>query len=140
LIETASPLLAQTGQFELNTTTSGVFASPEIFCFQSLFVGYSRGDLLQALTLLDEEEDVNKVLKYFSYEHFYVIYCKVRKQWQSCTQVFLVWCPHIYEILHKLGFACTCKIVLLGLLKEGLLACNGINIQIYGHGLYFSGS
>eukprot|EP00884_Botryococcus_braunii_P021339 jgi/Botrbrau1/788/Bobra.0181s0041.2 len=35
-----------------------------------------RGDLLQALTLLDEEEDVNKVLKYFSYEHFYVIYCK----------------------------------------------------------------
>ena len=37
-----------------------------------------RGDLLHALTLLDEEEDINKVLKYFSYEHFYVIYCKVR--------------------------------------------------------------
>jgi hypothetical protein len=36
-----------------------------------------RGDLLHALALLDEEEDINKVLKYFSYEHFYVIYCKV---------------------------------------------------------------
>ena len=39
-----------------------------------------RGDLLHALTLLDEEEDINKVLKYFSYEHFYVIYCKVSKR------------------------------------------------------------
>ena len=37
-----------------------------------------RGDLLAALRQLDEEEDVNKVLRYFSYEHFYVIYCKVR--------------------------------------------------------------
>jgi hypothetical protein len=27
---------------------------------------------------LDKEDDVNKVLRYFSYEHFYVIYCKVR--------------------------------------------------------------
>ena len=35
-----------------------------------------RGDLLEALALLDEQEDVNKILKYFSYEHFYVIYCK----------------------------------------------------------------
>ncbi|KAK9833451.1 hypothetical protein WJX81_006419 [Elliptochloris bilobata] len=35
-----------------------------------------RGDLLAALRQLDEEEDVNKVLRYFSYEHFYVIYCK----------------------------------------------------------------
>ncbi len=23
-----------------------------------------------------EEDDINRVLKYFSYEHFYVIYCK----------------------------------------------------------------
>uniref|UniRef100_A0A061RTI5 Protein phosphatase 2 (Formerly 2A), regulatory subunit B n=1 Tax=Tetraselmis sp. GSL018 TaxID=582737 RepID=A0A061RTI5_9CHLO len=35
-----------------------------------------RSDLLEALTMLDEEEDINKILKYFSYEHFYVIYCK----------------------------------------------------------------
>jgi hypothetical protein len=38
-----------------------------------------RGDLLAALRQLDEEEDVNKVLRYFSYEHFYVIYCKARR-------------------------------------------------------------
>jgi serine/threonine-protein phosphatase 2A regulatory subunit B'' len=37
----------------------------------------SRGDLLSALLQLDKEDDVNKVLRYFSYEHFYVIYCKV---------------------------------------------------------------
>ena len=36
-----------------------------------------RGDLLSALLQLDKEDDVNKVLRYFSYEHFYVIYCKV---------------------------------------------------------------
>ncbi|CAK0763377.1 hypothetical protein CVIRNUC_003051 [Coccomyxa viridis] len=35
-----------------------------------------RGDLLSALQQLDKEDDVNKVLRYFSYEHFYVIYCK----------------------------------------------------------------
>ncbi|CAG9463577.1 unnamed protein product [Pedinophyceae sp. YPF-701] len=35
-----------------------------------------RSDLLEALTRVDEEEDINKVLRYFSYEHFYVIYCK----------------------------------------------------------------
>lgn len=39
---------------------------------------------MQALTLLDEEEDVNKVLKYFSYEHFYVIYCKARPYSRAC--------------------------------------------------------
>ncbi len=38
-----------------------------------------RGELLATLHQLDEEEDINKVLKYFSYEHFYVIYCKVRR-------------------------------------------------------------
>lgn len=36
----------------------------------------NKGDLLEALQTLDREEDINKVLKYFSYEHFYVIYCK----------------------------------------------------------------
>ncbi|KAL5208264.1 hypothetical protein ABZP36_032699 [Zizania latifolia] len=35
-----------------------------------------RGNLLDALRHADEEEDINKVLRYFSYEHFYVIYCK----------------------------------------------------------------
>ena len=35
-----------------------------------------RSNLVEAMTLVDEEEDINKVLKYFSYEHFYVVYCK----------------------------------------------------------------
>ncbi|MFS7937583.1 putative EF-hand domain-containing protein [Helianthus anomalus] len=35
-----------------------------------------RGNLISAMLHADEEEDINKVLKFFSYEHFYVIYCK----------------------------------------------------------------
>ncbi|CAK9174367.1 unnamed protein product [Ilex paraguariensis] len=35
-----------------------------------------RGNLIVAMQYADEEEDINKVLRYFSYEHFYVIYCK----------------------------------------------------------------
>lgn len=30
----------------------------------------------QTLALLEEEEDINQITDYFSYEHFYVIYCK----------------------------------------------------------------
>ena len=70
-------------------TGSLLVALPEILCegayirnnsnctFPSVLLGGVRGDLLAALRQLDEEEDVNKVLRYFSYEHFYVIYCKV---------------------------------------------------------------
>uniref|UniRef100_UPI00358E216F serine/threonine-protein phosphatase 2A regulatory subunit B'' subunit beta-like isoform X2 n=1 Tax=Myxine glutinosa TaxID=7769 RepID=UPI00358E216F len=35
-----------------------------------------RNNFLQTLALLEEEEDINQVTDYFSYEHFYVIYCK----------------------------------------------------------------
>ncbi|KAK6790958.1 hypothetical protein RDI58_010039 [Solanum bulbocastanum] len=35
-----------------------------------------RSDLIAAMQHADEEDDINKVLRYFSYEHFYVIYCK----------------------------------------------------------------
>lgn len=35
-----------------------------------------RSDFLRAIQLLEEEEDINQVTAYFSYEHFYVIYCK----------------------------------------------------------------
>ncbi|KMZ73509.1 Serine/threonine protein phosphatase 2A regulatory subunit B'subunit alpha [Zostera marina] len=35
-----------------------------------------RSNLTAAMQHADEEEDINKVLRYFSYEHFYVIYCK----------------------------------------------------------------
>lgn len=40
------------------------------------FLPRRRSDILDALHELDEEEDINKLTKYFSYEHFYVIYCK----------------------------------------------------------------
>ncbi|CAD5311668.1 unnamed protein product [Arabidopsis thaliana] len=35
-----------------------------------------RGNLIAAMQQLDEEDDINKIIRYFSYEHFYVIYCK----------------------------------------------------------------
>uniref|UniRef100_A0A6N2KT10 EF-hand domain-containing protein n=1 Tax=Salix viminalis TaxID=40686 RepID=A0A6N2KT10_SALVM len=35
-----------------------------------------RGNLIDAMHHADEEDDINKVTRYFSYEHFYVIYCK----------------------------------------------------------------
>ena len=28
------------------------------------------------IVLLEEEDDINQITDYFSYEHFYVIYCK----------------------------------------------------------------
>eukprot|EP00547_Thalassionema_nitzschioides_P017135 CAMPEP_0194237234 /NCGR_PEP_ID=MMETSP0158-20130606/4279_1 /TAXON_ID=33649 /ORGANISM="Thalassionema nitzschioides, Strain L26-B" /LENGTH=523 /DNA_ID=CAMNT_0038971193 /DNA_START=48 /DNA_END=1619 /DNA_ORIENTATION=- len=35
-----------------------------------------RSDLLGAFHQVDDEEDINKVTRYFSYEHFYVLYCR----------------------------------------------------------------
>ncbi|RYH20971.1 hypothetical protein EON65_21875 [archaeon] len=35
-----------------------------------------RSNLFTACMHVDEETDINKVLDYFSYEHFYVLYCK----------------------------------------------------------------
>ncbi|CAB3401217.1 unnamed protein product [Caenorhabditis bovis] len=35
-----------------------------------------RGGVLQAIRDLAFEDDINKSLRYFSYEHFYVVYCK----------------------------------------------------------------
>ncbi|KAK5860936.1 hypothetical protein PBY51_022375 [Eleginops maclovinus] len=35
-----------------------------------------KSNLLQNLALLEQEEDVNQLTDFFSYEHFYVIYCK----------------------------------------------------------------
>ncbi|XP_010482911.1 PREDICTED: probable serine/threonine protein phosphatase 2A regulatory subunit B''epsilon isoform X2 [Camelina sativa] len=35
-----------------------------------------RGNLIAAMQQLDEEDDINKIIRYFSYEHFYVIYCR----------------------------------------------------------------
>lgn len=35
-----------------------------------------RSNLLAVLLVLSQEEDINQITDYFSYEHFYVIYCK----------------------------------------------------------------
>lgn len=35
-----------------------------------------RSRLLDTLMTVDEEEDINRERKYFSYEHFYVLYCR----------------------------------------------------------------
>ncbi|KAJ8899496.1 hypothetical protein K2173_018470 [Erythroxylum novogranatense] len=35
-----------------------------------------RGNLIAAMQHVDKEDDINKVVRFFSYEHFYVIYCK----------------------------------------------------------------
>lgn len=35
-----------------------------------------RSNLLVVIAMLEHEEDINQITAYFSYEHFYVIYCK----------------------------------------------------------------
>ncbi|RWS12194.1 protein phosphatase PP2A-like protein [Dinothrombium tinctorium] len=35
-----------------------------------------KSNFLSVLALLEDEEDINQITDYFSYEHFYVIYCK----------------------------------------------------------------
>ncbi|KAL7537293.1 hypothetical protein ACHAWF_005722, partial [Thalassiosira exigua] len=35
-----------------------------------------KSDLVEVFGQVDEEEDINKVTRYFSYEHFYVLYCR----------------------------------------------------------------
>eukprot|EP00760_Papus_ankaliazontas_P034461 PhM_4_TR7208/c0_g1_i1/m.30713/K11583/PPP2R3; serine/threonine-protein phosphatase 2A regulatory subunit B'' len=40
------------------------------------FAQFDRSNLPDTMRLLDEEEDINAVRDYFSYEHFYVLYCK----------------------------------------------------------------
>ncbi|XP_043928397.1 serine/threonine-protein phosphatase 2A regulatory subunit B'' subunit beta isoform X2 [Protopterus annectens] len=35
-----------------------------------------KSNFLQNVVLLEEEDDINQLTDYFSYEHFYVIYCK----------------------------------------------------------------
>lgn len=35
-----------------------------------------RSKLLDTLMIVDEEEDINRERRYFSYEHFYVLYCR----------------------------------------------------------------
>lgn len=46
-----------------------------------------RSNFLQVLALLEDEPDINQITDYFSYEHFYVIYCKF---WELDTDHDLV--------------------------------------------------
>jgi len=46
-----------------------------------------RSNFIQVLDLLSEEQDINAVTDYFSYEHFYVVYCKF---WELDTDHDLV--------------------------------------------------
>ncbi|XP_073255527.1 serine/threonine-protein phosphatase 2A regulatory subunit B'' subunit beta-like [Porites lutea] len=50
----------------VNTSWTGRITIPEL----------RNSNFLEVLASLEEEEDINEILDYFSYEHFYVIYCK----------------------------------------------------------------
>eukprot|EP01031_Cornospumella_fuschlensis_P027516 gene27516-33235_t len=52
--------------YKVNTSFSGKLSLAEV----------RRSNLFTACMHVDEETDINKVLDYFSYEHFYVLYCK----------------------------------------------------------------
>jgi len=86
------PLLPPPLTWRLHVVTSEVRCLPAGFLLPLDVTLYAfhgqyccRGDLLDALRQLDDEDDVNKALKYFSYEHFYVIYCKA-SPWASQSQ------------------------------------------------------
>ncbi|XP_041354697.1 serine/threonine-protein phosphatase 2A regulatory subunit B'' subunit beta-like isoform X2 [Gigantopelta aegis] len=61
----------------VNTVISRIF-----FCVNRSWSGritateLRKSNFLRTLALLEDEEDINQVSDYFSYEHFYVIYCK----------------------------------------------------------------
>ncbi|KAI6648954.1 Serine/threonine-protein phosphatase 2A regulatory subunit B'' subunit alpha isoform X3 [Oopsacas minuta] len=52
--------------FSINRSWNGKITTQEI----------RRSNLLPTIKLLELEDDINKITDYFSYEHFYVIYCK----------------------------------------------------------------
>ena len=52
--------------YEVNRSWSGKITVSEL----------RRSKFLSTLRLLQDEDDINQVTDFFSYEHFYVIYCK----------------------------------------------------------------
>ncbi len=52
--------------YTVNTSRSGKLSLREVRC----------SNLFNACMHVDEETDINRVVEYFSYEHFYVLYCK----------------------------------------------------------------
>ena len=52
--------------FVVNRSWSGLITLSEL----------RKSNLLATIRILEEEEDINQITDFFSYEHFYVIYCK----------------------------------------------------------------
>nr|XP_054770853.1 serine/threonine-protein phosphatase 2A regulatory subunit B'' subunit beta-like [Lytechinus pictus] len=52
--------------YTINRSWTGRITLPEL----------RRSNLLSVIALLEEEDDINQITDFFSYEHFYVIYCK----------------------------------------------------------------
>ena len=52
--------------FVVNRSWSGLISLSEL----------RRSNLLPTLRHLQDEDDINQITDFFSYEHFYVIYCK----------------------------------------------------------------
>jgi len=63
-------------------------------------------EFLDTLMEVDEEEDINRERKYFSYEHFYVLYCRF---WELDTDHDLL--IDREDLLRYNGHALTCRIV-----------------------------
>ncbi len=52
--------------YKVNTSRSGKISLREV----------KRSKLVDIFMEVDEEIDINKIREFFSYEHFYVLYCK----------------------------------------------------------------
>jgi len=52
--------------YTINTSRTGLVSSREC----------RRGQLLQAWRVCDVQDDINRATRFFSYEHFYVLYCR----------------------------------------------------------------
>ena len=52
--------------FELDTNDDGKIT----------YRDFKNSDLFEVLHELSAEDDINKIRRYFSYEHFYVLYCR----------------------------------------------------------------
>uniref|UniRef100_A0A5F7ZI07 PP2A regulatory subunit B'' EF-hand domain-containing protein n=1 Tax=Macaca mulatta TaxID=9544 RepID=A0A5F7ZI07_MACMU len=63
---TAPPQVIQRIFYTVNRSWSGRITCAEL----------RRSSFLQNVALLEEEADINQLTEFFSYEHFYVIYCK----------------------------------------------------------------
>uniref|UniRef100_A0A8I5UT20 Protein phosphatase 2 regulatory subunit B''beta n=1 Tax=Pongo abelii TaxID=9601 RepID=A0A8I5UT20_PONAB len=63
---TAPPQVIQRIFYAVNRSWSGRITCAEL----------RRSSFLQNVALLEEEADINQLTEFFSYEHFYVIYCK----------------------------------------------------------------